>query len=109
MSKYIEKTGNVAKHFLTIYTVIALLCSGAAFAADKYLDKYLTVETFHIVLTAQREEMAQADQKKQIRSLNNEILDLQIERKYARKIIDRKRIDEKILRKQNQIKNLEVK
>jgi len=108
MSNALEKTQNVAKHFLTIYAVMAIIASGLVFAGDVYHEKFLKVETFNSVMEQQTVDRAKEAIVKEIKQLNNEIRDLKIERKYATKNRDKLRIDEKILTKETAIKNLKV-
>jgi len=106
--KALEKTKIFASNILTIYAFIALMFSGIAIAADNYHEKFLKVEVFNEAMAQQKIDTKAASLKEKIQTLNDEILDLKIERKYARKHSDKQRIDEKILRKQNQITNLKV-
>jgi len=105
-SKMLEKTEKVAKSFLTIYAVMGILFSGAALAVNEYHEKFLKVADFKAIMLQNKIDNDAADIKKEIKELNNEIADLIIEKDYAIKSRDKKRIQALITRKKTQIKNL---
>jgi len=102
----LEKTEKIAKHYLTIYSFIAALFSGGAYAANEYHNKFLTVKAFNESIAIQKEDRNRSDSIKEIKRLNNEIADLKIEKSYAVKSRHKKRIQALITRKETLIKNL---
>ena len=106
MGKALDKTEKVAKHFITIYTVIGIIAAGAAYASDEYHKQYLTVEKFNAVMVEQKEERAELNIKKEIKQLIREVSELKISLRYARYNRDKNRIRDLITSKEADIKIL---
>jgi hypothetical protein len=102
----LEKTKQVAGHFLTIYAVMAILFSGIAWAADEYHQQFLKKEDFEAAMTINKNEAAKDKIAENIALLNDEIAQLRIDKKYARTNREKNRIEEKIILKETKIKNL---
>lgn len=90
-----SKLSKLVHDVRSIYFIITLLGAGIAWASNVYHSKYLQVDEYHA-----------SELKKETRHLNNEVADLKIEKNYAVKERDKRRIQELIIRKKLQVQNL---
>ena len=94
MSKTLEKTSEIAKNYLTIYSVIAVLFSGAAFAADQYHEQFLKVGDFKAIMAQEKDDREKAELKKEIKQLIRQLAQMKINRRHARTQREKNRIDD---------------